>query len=83
MTLIIVQLSLSILHCQLLSLYLSDDAIVVILQLGSIRPAAQACVAQKSCDMERDTEYCCKHVNVPIHPDGATVPHVWLSLMSG
>jgi len=45
MTLIVVQLSLGVLHCQLLSLYLIVDAIVVILQLGSIRPAAQSYVA--------------------------------------
>ena len=77
MTLIVVQLSLGILHCQLLRLYLIVDAIVVILQLGSIRPAAEARVAEKRCDMERereeDTESCCKVVIVSIHLDVANV----------
>lgn len=45
MTLVVVQLSLGILHCQLLSLYLIVDAIIVVLQPGSIRPAAHACIA--------------------------------------
>ena len=56
MTLIVVQLSLGILHGQLLSMYLIVDAIVVILQPGAIRPAAQACIAYKRCDRERETD---------------------------